>query len=992
MPAKKLTALSSVFASVVKRDLRKPDDVAASEILSVAKSFLSPDSLTSAERSSRISNRASKKLHRNFSESETSSLSSANSSLLTVGYDTVPAKKLSALSSVFASAAKKDLKKPDEAAASEIVSISKKDSKGTDENAASEIVSITKKDSEEIDETAASEIVSITKKFCSPDSNTSAEQTRPSKRAMKQLRKDFAEPETSPSSLEKSSLATDGSSDSANQILKEISSILCRSHVSASSNLPSSELPISGKSTDNASDNVLDIPWFSTVSSISVSERRKQLARERKQKWIFKNTQNRRFERLVKMCAQKLGTDATIDIFGKLGRETGVKEYNALIKVCLEKARESPSEEGSLDQIYKAFQLFKSMKEKGFPLEEESYGPFLIYLADMSLEQEFLFLKELIQDDKADCISRLGYYEMLLWIQLKSEDKIRELCSSVNVGGEGKDYALAGGLAESYLLAFCESEREKDILKMLEIVDVTKMSSKKSMACVFKSMGRLLLEDQAQELIMALKKSEPMAEDTSSFIFEYASSISNLAVDEVISKFKYLHERLEVQSSAAAYENLIMHCCSLLKVHEALDVVDLMCESGLALSADTFNPILRASEKSCDIDLVRPIYSVMRRHSLVPKGETVKNMISLHVKMKDFEGAYNMLKDMEEMDVKPTPNMYNAIMAGYFREKNIYGGLMVLKQMERAKVQPDSETFSYLLCNCEKENDIDKYMEDIKRAGVLVTKHIYMALINAYANIGKFDKAKQVLIDPEIPIKSINEVKSVLASALAFNGEIQDALKVYEEVKQAGCQLEPKAIISLIEYLRFEGQVDKLLELLEGLKDSSYWFDGCTRVILYCVRYKHLSCTIDLLKQLKENDKSSTGSVFDMIYAEILETEPVDLDIALNLLQIMKGELKLQPSRTSLDFLLSACVCKKDSHRAWQVWGEYEKAGLPMNILTYLRMYQVMLASGEQKSAEDILRKISRDDPHVRCIIKACRSTFSETTVRKRENKQPVQA
>lgn len=33
-----------------------------------------------------------------------------------------------------------------------------------------------------------------------------------------------------------------------------------------------------------------------------------------------------------------------------------------------------------------------------------------------------------------------------------------------------------------------------------------------------------------------------------------------------------------------------------------------------------------------------------------------------------FEGAYNMLKDMEEMNMTPTANMYNAIMAGYFRE------------------------------------------------------------------------------------------------------------------------------------------------------------------------------------------------------------------------------------------------------------------------------------------------------------------------------------
>jgi hypothetical protein len=33
-----------------------------------------------------------------------------------------------------------------------------------------------------------------------------------------------------------------------------------------------------------------------------------------------------------------------------------------------------------------------------------------------------------------------------------------------------------------------------------------------------------------------------------------------------------------------------------------------------------------------------------------------------------FDGAYGMLKDLEKMDLRPTSSMYNAIMAGYFRE------------------------------------------------------------------------------------------------------------------------------------------------------------------------------------------------------------------------------------------------------------------------------------------------------------------------------------
>lgn len=49
-----------------------------------------------------------------------------------------------------------------------------------------------------------------------------------------------------------------------------------------------------------------------------------------------------------------------------------------------------------------------------------------------------------------------------------------------------------------------------------------------------------------------------------------------------------------------------------------------------------------------------------------------------------------------------------------------------------------------------------------------------------------------------MPVKSLNEIKSVLVSALASHGEVKDALDLYEEIKQAKCSLEPRAALCLI--------------------------------------------------------------------------------------------------------------------------------------------------------------------------------------------------
>ncbi|XP_057975653.1 pentatricopeptide repeat-containing protein At4g21880, mitochondrial-like isoform X3 [Malania oleifera] len=194
--------------------------------------------------------------------------------------------------------------------------------------------------------------------------------------------------------------------------------------------------------------------------------------------------------------------------------------------------------------------------------------------------------------------------------------------------------------------------------------------------------------------------------------------------------------------------------------------------------------------------------------------------------------------------------------------KNFFGGLKVLRQMKAADVKPDSQTFSNLIGNCNCEEDINKYYDELENAGVRVTKHIFRSLIKAYAACGQFEKAKQVVLDKKVPLTSLNEIKCVLVSALASNGQMSDAVSLYEEIEDAGYNLEPRAVISLIRNLQSEGELSRLLRLLDGLDENSgYWHDGCRGVILHCVQYKHLSSAIDLLEPFKDkfcNDEENT--------------------------------------------------------------------------------------------------------------------------------------
>ena len=61
-----------------------------------------------------------------------------------------------------------------------------------------------------------------------------------------------------------------------------------------------------------------------------------------------------------------------------------------------------------------------------------------------------------------------------------------------------------------------------------------------------------------------------------------------------------------------------------------------------------------------------------------------------------------------------------------------------------------------------------------------------------------------MLVDPDVPARNQNELKSALISAFASHGKWADALSIYEDMKKDECLVEPKSIISLIVSMQFQ--------------------------------------------------------------------------------------------------------------------------------------------------------------------------------------------
>nr|AAQ82839.1 At4g04790 [Arabidopsis thaliana]BAD94316.1 hypothetical protein [Arabidopsis thaliana] len=734
----------------------------------------------------------------------------------------------------------------------------------------------------------------------------------------------------------------------------------------------------------------LKIPSFTTKIPYDISLRTKELSRERKERRVYKQSGlSRRFAKIFRDSAQKLGTEAMFGAFDRVAKEMSVTEYNAMIGVYLEHAEKSNDLDYALGHIEKAFELLKSMRDRGFLIEERVYGPLLGYLIGMDMVDEFHSFKDVIREASPGSVERLGYYEMLLWIHLGDGEKIEELCSTID-GDNGESLSV---LQENYLLALCKKDQKYHLERLLEIVGITKVRSSDLLANIFGYLGRFSLDSVASRFLWELRESDEGVKNVSDLISIYSTCTPNPTVEDTILKFNKMHEELDVMPSSTSYEKLVKYSCDSNEVVTALDVVEKMGEAGLMISADILHSLLHAIDEVLEFDLVRRIHSIMCTKSVKPNTENFRSIIRLCTRIKDFEGAYNMLGNLKNFNLEPNSSMFNCILAGYFREKNVSSALMVVKQMKEAGVKPDSITFGYLINNCTQEDAITKYYEEMKQAGVQATKRIYMSLIDAYAASGKFEKAKQVLVDPDVPAINQNELKSVLISALASRGKWADALHIYEEMRKAECHVDPKSIISLIEYSDSKGELSTLVQLADDLQDDTSWIDGFFRMILFAVRNKKSSDIVDLLKRNKVRLLKKGIPVeahFDEVFWAIAETEPSKVHLGMDLLRFMKDELGFVPSRKCLDFLLHACVNAKDLEHGLLVWKEYQSAAFPCNVLSFLRMYQVLLAAGDSEGAKALVSKIPKDDKDVQHIIEESQSAFSQAPNKKKPKKKMI--
>ncbi|XP_010448978.1 PREDICTED: pentatricopeptide repeat-containing protein At4g21880, mitochondrial-like [Camelina sativa] len=293
----------------------------------------------------------------------------------------------------------------------------------------------------------------------------------------------------------------------------------------------------------------------------------------------YKKKESYAMKKLLRRSDQKFCGETMFGWWAIMGKEVGVHEYSTLIQICRQRARRRNDVESVLGHIGKAIEYLKEMRKCGFTIEKRTYEPFLKLLVDKGMVEKFQISKDVIRDANPDALGKIGYYEMLLWIQVGDDEKVHELCSTI-----GDSETSLSILQENYLVALFEKDRSENLQRLFEIMDITKVSSPHLLTKIFGYLGRSLLESIAIKFFRELRKcGKDGGKTVSNLMFSYATCIPNLTADDAVLKHEKLHKELDIKPSSTSYTKLITYLYESNEVATALGVADKMREAGQPL-------------------------------------------------------------------------------------------------------------------------------------------------------------------------------------------------------------------------------------------------------------------------------------------------------------------------------------------------------------------------------------------------------------------------
>eukprot|EP00418_Pyrodinium_bahamense_P099198 CAMPEP_0179048432 /NCGR_PEP_ID=MMETSP0796-20121207/19706_1 /TAXON_ID=73915 /ORGANISM="Pyrodinium bahamense, Strain pbaha01" /LENGTH=1014 /DNA_ID=CAMNT_0020744901 /DNA_START=91 /DNA_END=3135 /DNA_ORIENTATION=+ len=170
----------------------------------------------------------------------------------------------------------------------------------------------------------------------------------------------------------------------------------------------------------------------------------------------------------------------------------------------------------------------------------------------------------------------------------------------------------------------------------------------------------------------------------------------------------------------------------------------------LQFSIVTYNALIDACARGCEMSRVQPLLEEMSRQGIEPNIVTYSTVLKGYCQEGRLTMAFKLLKDMKKTaDFRPDEITYNTLIDGCARRGLYDQGMSVLAEMQEAGVVPSAFTLSVLVklaARSGKPEEASKVCENLARKyHIRLNVYVYNNLLNASTSCKSMERAFELL-------------------------------------------------------------------------------------------------------------------------------------------------------------------------------------------------------------------------------------------------------
>merc|ERR1719305_923160 len=358
----------------------------------------------------------------------------------------------------------------------------------------------------------------------------------------------------------------------------------------------------------------------------------------------------------------------------------------------------------------------------------------------------------------------------------------------------------------------------------------------------------------------------------------FLKALTQKASKQDVKRTMDLVEQMEDQMDEILFSSVIEACLRVGQLDLLSEQMRKYARQGglVTLSAPTYGSMIKAYGQARDIERMWELWNEMEKRQVQPTAITLGCMIDALVKNRCVEDGWNLVHEVLSDPARQAlvnNIIYATILKGFAMTKQTERLFAVYAEIRDQGVQANTITYNTMIDACARCGAMDRVpqlLADMKAANISPDQVTYGTLVKGHCLSGSVDQAFEILAEMRAGGKHKPDeiLYNSLLDGCAKEHRLEDAMNLYEEMKQAKVLPSNFTLCTLVKLLGRSRRLEQAFSIVEelsannGLKPNIQVF---TCLIQACIHNRQLQRALELHDEVVAADCEPDQKTYNVL-------------------------------------------------------------------------------------------------------------------------------